>query len=1235
MTHSKTNFYAHYGLLILCVVFFLVPFGLRGARMALERMENNVKDWLPRDFEETQELAWFAQRFEGQQQFLLMTWEGCADDDRSFDLLVEKLRNEIVPDEEDEPAEPQFDPADPTANDGQQLNREQLQRRLEERRAYNTSVARAMGDKLGLFTTGNYFHNWGGLNEKWLMGRGNKWYYITPDGELYRWTGRNDVVDAVRRAVRRNVLGNKSIEGEYITRLGSLPTPDATNDFYADPRRATSRVLKTVMTGPEVLDELTQPGGALYPIGGDMSPEQRAIEARRLGINRLTGSLFGPGVFEDYDWTPAGLKSVLDEKRLAKLPEDWETRADAYLTNLVQRKFKGDRAALAAAQPGDKDKYFNQLCAELEIEPPGIQTCIVLTLSDAGSADLRQVIGRGLLGKPRGKLIDLADESGVDPPPSPALGPFSREAKATGRALRMGGPPVDNVAIDEEGSITLVRLVGFSLVLGVLLSYVSFRSVKITIMIFFVGGVSAIASLSIVWWSGRSVDAILMSMPSLVYVLGLSGAVHIVNYYREARESHGIEGAAERAARHGFAPCTLAAFTTALGLVSLSNSNIYPIKKFGLFSAFGVMATVILLFTYLPSALQMWPPKMANSRTGGDWQKYVVAGWDRVARFVIRRNGLVSTVCLLAMLGFGYGLTKINTSIQLLELFDSNAKIIQDYHWLEGNLGKLVPMEVVVRVDESKLRAPIDELANAETNSEQKYQYSFLERIEMTAQIHRAVEDVFGEDGQNKVGRGMSAATFTPPILKPNDRQRISLNKVLEDNRERLLEEDYLAYDTDDTSELWRISIRLGALQDIDYGVFVSDLRNVVQPVVSAYEYRDQILRRLEAQRDKPEIKDTTIWNGARVCILGAPVPGKEDSDFRPDADGNIPQTALFADTLWRLLTAKGFRSGDAKRVMMWHDPQTRPFVEGYATSDAWAKALSSFDVVVVVDRHADYDMNFIRQHASKHGTTLIDVTANGGISVTPTNQVSEGHGPIDITYTGVVPIVYKAQRTLLNSLISSIGSAFVMIAVVMTVLLLYRSFRPINAPAGMLSMLPNIFPVVIIFGYMGHRGVAVDIGTMMCASVAMGVAVDDTIHFLTWFRLGIRQGMSRHEAIREAFRRVAPAMTQTTLIGGLGLSVFALSTFTPTQRFGVMMLTLLAAALIGDLIMLPALLASPLGRCFCPKPDKNKSDETPESTLESVSADAALAEHSPHEVPPMHQRQTQNKLSGERTPDG
>jgi hypothetical protein len=136
---------------------------------------------------------------------------------------------------------------------------------------------------------------------------------------------------------------------------------------------------------------------------------------------------------------------------------------------------------------------------------------------------------------------------------------------------------------------------------------------------------------------------------------------------------------------------------------------------------------------------------------------------------------------------------------------------------------------------------------------------------------------------------------------------------------------------------------------------------------------------------------------------------------------------------------------------------------------------------------------------------------------------------------------------------------------------------------AGLVSMIPNVFPIFVIFGALGWLGIKVDIGIMMTASVALGVAVDDTIHYLTWFRRGIAQGLSRKAAAMQAYERCGVAMVQTTLIGGLGLAVFATSTFTPTQQFGYLMITMLCAALVGDLLLLPAIVVGPLGRFFGP----------------------------------------------------
>ena len=73
-----------------------------------------------------------------------------------------------------------------------------------------------------------------------------------------------------------------------------------------------------------------------------------------------------------------------------------------------------------------------------------------------------------------------------------------------------------------------------------------------------------------------------------------------------------------------------------------------------------------------------------------------------------------------------------------------------------------------------------------------------------------------------------------------------------------------------------------------------------------------------------------------------------------------------------------------------------------------------------------------------------------------------------------------------------------------------------------------------------------------------------------------------RRGATMLAYERCAKAMLQTTIIGGLGLSVFAVSSFTPTQQFGYLMVTMLTAALVGDLLLLPAILAGPVGKFFC-----------------------------------------------------
>ena len=174
----------------------------------------------------------------------------------------------------------------------------------------------------------------------------------------------------------------------------------------------------------------------------------------------------------------------------------------------------------------------------------------------------------------------------------------------------------------------------------------------------------------------------------------------------------------------------------------------------------------------------------------------------------------------------------------------------------------------------------------------------------------------------------------------------------------------------------------------------------------------------------------------------------------------------------------------------------------------------------------------------------------------------------VQTIYTGVVPVVYKVKyRTLLDSLLTSTYWAFISIALCLMVLLRCGPLRPWNLGfrAGLVAMLPNMFPLLIVFGAIGWSGIEVNIGSMMTASIAIGVAVDDTIHYLEFFRKEMLSGKSRCEAIIVSYQHCGSAIIETMLIGGFGLSVFAFSTFTPTQRFGSMMLCMLLSVRQGN----------------------------------------------------------------------
>ena len=180
----------------------------------------------------------------------------------------------------------------------------------------------------------------------------------------------------------------------------------------------------------------------------------------------------------------------------------------------------------------------------------------------------------------------------------------------------------------------------------------------------------------------------------------------------------------------------------------------------------------------------------------------------------------------------------------------------------------------------------------------------------------------------------------------------------------------------------------------------------------------------------------------------------------------------------------------------------------------------------------------------------------------------------MEASLTGGIPLVYKAQHQILRDLMVSFLTAFLIITLIMIAVL--RSIQ-----AGIVAMVPNVFPPLVVFGAMGWLNFSVEIGSVMTASVALGIAIDDTLHFLTWYRRGTVEGLSRFASIRHAFEHCAKAMIDTSLICGLGVAPFLFGVFMPTAKFAALLMVMLMTALPGDLILLPAMLAGPVGILF------------------------------------------------------
>ena len=175
---------------------------------------------------------------------------------------------------------------------------------------------------------------------------------------------------------------------------------------------------------------------------------------------------------------------------------------------------------------------------------------------------------------------------------------------------------------------------------------------------------------------------------------------------------------------------------------------------------------------------------------------------------------------------------------------------------------------------------------------------------------------------------------------------------------------------------------------------------------------------------------------------------------------------------------------------------------------------------------------------------------------------------------TNMLVLYNNMLQSLFSSQIQTIGFVFISIMLMFTIL--FRSFY-----LAILAIVPNILPATLVLGFMGLKSIPLDLMTITIAAISVGIAVDNTIHYIIRFKREFSQNKNYSKSIKVCHGSIGKAMYYTSSIIIIGFSILSLSNFIPTIYFGLLTGLAMLAALIASLTLLPALLMifKPLGK--------------------------------------------------------
>jgi predicted RND superfamily exporter protein len=618
---------------------------------------------------------------------------------------------------------------------------------------------------------------------------------------------------------------------------------------------------------------------------------------------------------------------------------------------------------------------------------------------------------------------------------------------------------------------------------------------------------------------GIKLSIITTLLPVILVAVGSAYGIHVITHYIEDTRNRALTAEEHRELIFALMgrllkPVALAALTTLAGFVSFCFTSVVPIREFGYCASFGVLACFVIAVTLIPSMLLVRGPRKpaaAKNDSGEDLANRIIGG----GFLAIANKRITVLVCTALLIVVSlYGLSKIIVDNVLIEFFQDETDISRSDEFIRKYFGGSKDLTLVVEADSS------EELLDPEVLGAIDGLAAYLAgRVPLTGKV-AGFTDIIKRINQ------VFNADEGPEGIPARDSARSSY--------------------TGDEGDLDAFGFGGEAPSDFGFGSFDGDDGLDALGFGGFEEAGDPALLTEES------VYSLDGYSAADLIVLLDSAAGKSAA-----LDGGE-----LVRELKRLVNYDGFS---------YYEIPADPARYGKKTRDELRLLISNYLVLLAGGDDSGYSNDPIEPTAVK---TMIQLRATGNREVLEVIDTIKGY--IDANFPKNVRVLIggsATQEAAVTSLIVNAQIVSVVISVIMVLIIVGLSYRSVIA--GVIAAVPLAVAILCNFAAMGYLGIKLNIGTALIASVAVGIGIDYTIHFIEFFKREYSLDRGGGEFLGRVFSGCGKAILINALSVGAGFAVLTFSRFRILAEFGgLIALSMIITALVS-LIVIPALLTT------------------------------------------------------------